>query len=112
MTHLIYEIGSNGFWTGVASAIEDTDPTPTSWTGKMPPSVDDGQLAAWGLDDWVTTTAQPQTGSPMVALDQDQKRMLYAQYADPLFFKWQASEATKDEWLQMRSDIKAGLITE
>jgi predicted ATPase len=31
----------------------------------------------------------------------------YAQEADPLFFKWQRGEATKEEWLAKVEEIKA-----
>lgn len=31
----------------------------------------------------------------------------YQQKADPIFFKWQAGEATKEEWLDIRSEINS-----
>lgn len=34
------------------------------------------------------------------------KRVIYSLEADPLFFKWQAGEATKEEWLSKREEIK------
>jgi hypothetical protein len=35
------------------------------------------------------------------------RRAAYAAEADPLFFRWQAGEAAKDEWLAKRAEIKA-----
>ena len=38
---------------------------------------------------------------------QTQKRQAaYTQEADPLFFKWQAGEATKEEWEAKRAEIR------
>lgn len=36
---------------------------------------------------------------------QRQRQSAYQQEADPLFFKWQAGEATQDEWLAKRAEI-------
>ena len=35
------------------------------------------------------------------------RRIAYEQEADPLFFKWQAGEATEAEWKAKRDEIKA-----
>jgi len=37
----------------------------------------------------------------------ERKRIAYAQESDPLFFKWQAEEATKEDWISKRAEIKA-----
>jgi hypothetical protein len=37
---------------------------------------------------------------------EDQKRVSYQAEADPLFFKWQRGEATKEEWLAKVLEIK------
>ena len=36
-----------------------------------------------------------------------QRQSAYTQEADPLFFKWQAGEATKEEWEAKRAEIRA-----
>ena len=39
--------------------------------------------------------------------EQSAKRQVsYASEADPLFFKWQAGEATEEEWLSKRKEIR------
>lgn len=35
------------------------------------------------------------------------RRAAYAEIADPLFFKYQAGEATKEEWLAARAEVNA-----
>lgn len=40
-------------------------------------------------------------------LTQEEKRILaYQEESDPLFFKWQAGEISKEEWLAKREEIK------
>ena len=34
------------------------------------------------------------------------RRIAYQQEADPLFFKWQAGEATEEEWRQARAKVR------
>ena len=34
------------------------------------------------------------------------RQAAYTQEADPLFFKWQAGEATKEEWEAKREEIR------
>jgi hypothetical protein len=50
-----------------------------------------------------------------IAEEQEQQRIeqaessrksAYVQEADPLFFKWQAGEATEEEWKAVRDEIK------
>jgi len=36
-----------------------------------------------------------------------QKRNAYQFEADPLFFRWQAGEATEQEWKEKRQEIRA-----
>lgn len=49
--------------------------------------------------------------NPYISLAEKDQIMLmrqidYINEADPLFFKWQAEEATKEEWLAKREEIK------
>jgi len=45
-------------------------------------------------------------GSEILPSPADVRKRLYAEIADPLFFKFQRGEATKYEWLQMIKKIK------
>lgn len=40
-------------------------------------------------------------------VQQTMRGMAYINEADPLFFKWQAGEATKEEWLAKREEIRS-----
>lgn len=35
----------------------------------------------------------------------------YSAESDPMFFKWQAGEATKDEWINKRKEIKSHILS-
>lgn len=34
------------------------------------------------------------------------KMLAYQKIADPIFFKWQAGEATEEQWLEARRQVK------
>jgi len=38
---------------------------------------------------------------------EEEKKNAFRAESDPLFFKWQAGEATEQEWLDKRNEIKA-----
>jgi hypothetical protein len=58
---------------------------------------------AWNGTEWVYV-APP----PLSQAEQESKRQsAYTAEADPLFFKWQAGEATEAEWLAKREEIRA-----
>ena len=42
-----------------------------------------------------------------LAQAESNRQTAYTQEADPLFFKWQAGEATKEEWEAKRAEIRA-----
>ena len=47
--------------------------------------------------------------APIVPTKEEQEALRHAAYtaeADPLFFKWQASEGTEAEWLAKREEIR------
>jgi hypothetical protein len=41
-----------------------------------------------------------------LAAAESNRQAAYTQEADPLFFKWQAGEATKEEWEAKREEIR------
>lgn len=41
---------------------------------------------------------------PIIAV-QEERRQAYIRTADPLYFKWQAGEATEQEWLDARAAV-------
>jgi hypothetical protein len=50
---------------------------------------------------------EPEPALPPTKEQQESSRQIaYNQEADPLFFKWQAGEATEEEWLAKRQEIR------
>jgi hypothetical protein len=53
-----------------------------------------------------TAPPQPIPPAPTGESQEELRRSAYTQEADPLFFKWQAGEATEAEWLAKRQEIR------
>lgn len=73
--------------------------------------------ARWVDNDWdIRTHAEwdsilnpPQPEPTIEELNESirlQRQMAYQKEADPLFFKWQASEGTEADWLAKREEIR------
>jgi len=67
------------------------------------------------LDDTKTLPSKEECEAGIIALQAEwdarlidqQKQNAYQSESDPLFFKYQAGEATEQEWLDKRNEIKA-----
>jgi hypothetical protein len=46
------------------------------------------------------------TPEELTVIAEAKRQAAYTQEADPLFFKWQAGEATQEEWLAKREEIR------
>jgi hypothetical protein len=55
-----------------------------------------------GLIHWLNSQCLP----PTKEQQESSRQIAYNQEADPLFFKWQAGEATEEEWLAKRQEIR------
>lgn len=53
-----------------------------------------------------TPPIQPEPTAPTRAEQEANRQSAYVAEADPLFFKWQAGEATEEEWLAKRQEIR------
>lgn len=49
----------------------------------------------------------PEFGQRAAERASEARRLAYQREADPLFFAWQAGEASKADWLAKRSEIRA-----
>ena len=49
---------------------------------------------------------KPADPAVLQAEQEDKRQLAYTTEADPLFFKWQAGEATETEWLNKREEIR------
>ena len=78
-----------------------------SYVGQMPGFV--------ACPDWVgigmhIDTPEPQRTQEEIEAEEQlraHKRELYAKEADPLFFKWQRGEASRDDWMRKVLEIKS-----
>ena len=52
----IYEIGSDGLWTGNTTQIGEHAGAPAGWTRTAPPTLGEGEVAAWTGEDWAVAT--------------------------------------------------------
>ena len=86
---------------------------PANATTQAPPDEKDGFYRVWRDGRWVYEEEvapydfdnDPVHNQPP---NNRLKRMyLYQEESDPLFFKWQRGEATKEEWLEKIAEIKA-----
>jgi hypothetical protein len=53
-----------------------------------------------------TSPAEPEPVPPTQAEQEAKRQAAYVREADPTFFKWQAGEATEQEWLAKRQEIR------
>lgn len=65
------------------------------------------ELFAQLKDSAAAYVAPPPPPAPTQAEQEAQRQLAYTAEADPLFFKWQAGEATEAEWLAKREEIRA-----
>lgn len=49
---------------------------------------------------------QAEANARVKAEQENARKAAYTAEADPLFFKWQAGEATEEEWLAKRQEIR------
>lgn len=47
-----------------------------------------------------------QAEAPLKEVEKN-RQLAYEKESDPLFFKWQAGEATQEEWIAKRNEIRA-----
>lgn len=49
----------------------------------------------------------PEFGQRTAERAREARRLAYQREADPLFFAWQAGEASREDWLDKRREIRA-----
>jgi hypothetical protein len=83
----------------VANIVLSEEPLAENWT-LCPTQVAIG----WSYND----SKFAPSGEPSVTkeVQEESRRLAYQVEADPLFFKWQAGEATEEEWLTKRQEIR------
>lgn len=81
---------------------------PANSTSVEPPVARDGFVPVWGGSNWqVEPFPVPLEPAALPVIPSaDLRRIAYMQEADPIFFKWQRGEATKEEWLAKITEIR------
>jgi hypothetical protein len=81
--------------------------------GWIPFTADPNDVEQHGRDIFKTALAMgsaPYVAPPVVPPSKGEqgffRQSAYTSEADPLFFKWQAGEATEEEWLAKRQEIR------
>jgi hypothetical protein len=115
---LVSQLDADGYFFG--PAIADESPLepgvfllPAGAVECSPPSVPDGKRAKYVEGKFIfetipgTEPPPPPTAEEIAAIVSASRQRAYEKESDPLFFKWQRGESTKDEWLQKVEEIKA-----
>jgi hypothetical protein len=114
----VFQTDHNGFLVG--ETVADPDPMdegnwliPGGCVEQEPPALSDGQRAKFASGAWLIVDPEPVVEPepepelpPTKAEQEELRRLAYTAEADPLFFKWQAGEATESDWLAKRQEIR------
>lgn len=120
----VIQLNEQGYYTGTATAFESPlEPgvflIPAGCVDVEHPVIPENTLAKWQGDSWTfepvlvpaespTSATQPVPTEQQIAEQlQRQKRQAYQNESDPLFFKWQRGESTKEQWLEKVAEIDA-----
>jgi hypothetical protein len=116
----VIQLDADGYFVGFTTADESPlEPgvflIPAGAIDAPTPNVPEGQRAKWE-GQWVfedipqpepEPEPEPLTPEQEAEILEIQKRTAYQNESDPLFFKWQAGEATEAEWTAKRDEIRA-----
>lgn len=116
---LVCQINAESYFVG--QVIADESPLekgvfliPAGSVDTTPPVLKKGQRAKWDVNNWVISDIpQPEpepkppepTPEELAENVRMQKQSAYQRESDPLFFKWQAGEVTKEQWEAKRAEI-------
>lgn len=115
----VIQLDADGYFVGFTTADESPlEPgvllIPAGAIDAPTPNVPEGQRAKWE-GQWVfedipqpepEPEPEPPTPEEEAEMVRMQKQFAFQQESDPLFFKWQAGEATEAEWKAKRDEIK------
>jgi len=91
---------SRGYWQVIGEVTKETLASFPSGTVEVP--LKPNGNCEWTGSEWVDLPPVVPTKEQQESL----RQISYAQEADPLFFQWQAGEATQEEWLAKREEIR------
>jgi hypothetical protein len=117
----VIQLDADGYFVG--PVIADASPLepgvyliPAGAVDAPMPTIPEGKRAKWN-GQWVfedipqpepepEPEPEPLTPEQEAELARAQRRLAYQAEADPLFFKWQAGEGTKEDWEAKREEIR------
>jgi hypothetical protein len=117
-TKTVIQLNNDSYYVGTTEADESPlEPgiylMPAGAIEADVPEIPEGKRAKRVNDTWIyedlpedITTIRPLTFEQRTELVRLQRQGAYVREADPLFFKWQREEITKDEWLNKILEIK------
>lgn len=76
------------------------------WCANWPEATELCEIGGSYVDGSFIPKPQPEPEPPTLEQQQVARADAYAKEADPIFFKWQRSEATEQEWLDKIEEIK------
>ena len=91
-------------WMGTEGLIENEDASVETITTL--PVWAEIALDLWEARDAALRNPAPLSDEQRLALAQMNRQQAYALEADPLFFKWQAGEGSREDWETKRQEIR------
>lgn len=105
----LYILDANSVFSNMQELADPFAPLPYS-TLTPPPETMGTQVAFWTGSFWEVLPEYPQPAPPPIPTNAQQaesRKAAYTAEADPIYFMWQAGEATQAEWVAKREEIKA-----
>jgi len=96
---------SRGYWQTTGGVSEEVLAAYPKGTVEVP--LKPGVGYEWSGTEWLFIPPPAPTPEEIHAQTRAARAAAYREEADPLFFKWQAGEATQEEWLAKREEIRA-----
>jgi hypothetical protein len=118
---LVCQTDHDGYYVGLTVADESPlEPgvflIPGGCIDTKPPELTENTRYKWNNNKWVAEKIiiQQETPEPEIVLTDEEKleikktdkRIAFQEECDPLFFKWQRGQATKEEWLAKIEEIE------
>jgi hypothetical protein len=106
---MYYSLETGGFYSSVIHGEKipmDAVALSTEEYGKLLEALNAGKIANL-IDGKIILLDPPAPPPPTQEQQEVARQSAYTTEADPLFFEWQAGEATKEEWEAKRQEIRA-----
>ena len=103
---ILYIYGTDNIYCG-SGEYDPMGALPAFSTETPPPGTAGTEVAYWTGSGWVVLAERPAPPIPTNEQQAEFRKAAYTAEADPIYFMWQAGEATQAEWVAKREEIKA-----